>query len=142
MLHLLGHSVSMISPINGDQLKYWPKSNANLNLVPFLWQYVSNMDIGSLHSLHASGTMLNSCLCASYCCSIVPYYDDNAMYMLYYYIYYLCIVKLAVIITSASAYIHNKCHLLLTCGWLQYVCFIVPASHSSPIINITTSPFF
>ena len=67
----------------------------------------------------------------------MPYYDDNAIYMLYYYIYYLCIVKL-VIITSSSAYIHNKCHLLLTHDWLQYVCCIGFASHNSPIINIAT----
>ena len=45
---------------------YWPKSNANLNLVAFLWKFVSNRDIDSLHSLHASGTMLNSCLFISY----------------------------------------------------------------------------
>ena len=31
-----------------------------------LWQFVSNRDKGSLHSLHASGTILNSCLCISY----------------------------------------------------------------------------
>ena len=44
---------------------YWPKSNANLNLVAFMWQFVSNREIGSLHLLHASGTMLNNCLCIS-----------------------------------------------------------------------------
>ena len=31
-----------------------------------LWQFVSNRNIGSLHLLHTSGTMLNSCLCISY----------------------------------------------------------------------------
>ena len=45
---------------------YWPKSNANLNLVAFLWQSVSNRDIDSMHLLHASGNMLNSCLYISY----------------------------------------------------------------------------
>ena len=45
---------------------YWPKSNPNLNLVAFLSQHVSNRDIGSLHSLHASGTVVNSCMCAGY----------------------------------------------------------------------------
>ena len=64
------------------------------------------------------------------------------MYMLYYYIYYLCIVKLVTVITSASAYIHNKHHLLLTCDWLEYICCIVDASHNGPIINIAQSPFF
>ena len=34
--------------------------------VAFLGQFVSNRDIGSLHLVHASGTMLNSCLCVSY----------------------------------------------------------------------------
>ena len=29
-------------------------------------QFVSNRDIGSLHLVHASGTMLNNCLCISY----------------------------------------------------------------------------
>ena len=42
----------------------WPKSNANLGSI--LGQFVSNRDIGSLHLVHASGTMLNSCLCISY----------------------------------------------------------------------------
>ena len=41
------------------------------------------------------------------CCSIMPYYDDNTMYMLSYYIYYLHIAKLVQIITSTSAYIHT-----------------------------------
>ena len=72
------------------------------------------------------------------CYKIMPYYDANTMYMLHYYIYYLYIVKLVTIITSASAYIHNKCHLLLTQDWLQYGCCIGHASHSSSIINITT----
>ena len=45
---------------------YWPKSNANLDLVAFLGQFVSNRDIGSLHLVHASGIILNSCLCISY----------------------------------------------------------------------------
>ena len=34
--------------------------------VAFLGQFVSNRDIGSLHLVHASGTMLNNCLCISY----------------------------------------------------------------------------
>ena len=42
----------------------WPKSNANLGSI--LGQFVSNRDIGSLHLVHASGTMLNNCLCISY----------------------------------------------------------------------------
>ena len=42
----------------------WPKSNANLGSI--LGKFVSNRDIGSLHLVHASGTMLNSCLCISY----------------------------------------------------------------------------
>ena len=42
----------------------WPKSNANFGSI--LGQFVSNRDIGSLHLVHASGTMLNSCLCISY----------------------------------------------------------------------------
>ena len=29
-------------------------------------QFVSNRDIGSLHLVHASGTMLNSCQCIGY----------------------------------------------------------------------------
>ena len=31
-----------------------------------LGQFVSNRDIGSLHLVHASGTMLNSCQCIGY----------------------------------------------------------------------------
>ena len=76
------------------------------------------------------------------CYNIVHYYDDNTVYMLYAYIYYLCIVKLVVIITSANAYIHNKCHLLLAHDWLQHVGCIGHASHSNLIINIATYPFF
>ena len=66
MLHLLGHSVSMITPVNGDQLHALAKIKCKFEFVSILWQYVSNRDIGSLHSVHASGTMLNSCLCVSY----------------------------------------------------------------------------
>ena len=42
----------------------WPKSNANLGSI--LGQFVSNRDIGSLHLVHASGTMLNNYLCISH----------------------------------------------------------------------------
>ena len=68
----------------------------------------------------------------------MPYYGDNTMFILYYYIYSQCMVELLPIITSASAYIQNKCHLLLTCDWLQYLCYIGRASHNSPIIIIST----
>ena len=51
------------------------------------------------------------------CYEIMPYYDDNTVYMLDSCIYYWCMVKLVPIITSASAYIHDKCHLLLTHDW-------------------------
>ena len=44
----------------------WPKSNANLDLVAFLGNFVSNRDIGRLHLVHVSGTMLNNYLCISY----------------------------------------------------------------------------
>ena len=44
---------------------YWPKLNANLNLVAFV-AFVSNWDIDSLHSIYANGTMLNNCLCVGY----------------------------------------------------------------------------
>ena len=66
MLHLLGHSVSMISSVNGDQLHVLAKIKCIFEFGRILWQYVSNRDIGSLHLLHAIGTMLNSCLCVSY----------------------------------------------------------------------------
>ena len=45
-------------------------------------------------------------------------------------------------VTCASAYIHNKCHLLLTSDWLQYKYSIGCAHHKSLIITITTSSFF
>ena len=38
----------------------------SLDLVSFLRKFVSDRDIGSLHLVHASGTVLNSCLCISY----------------------------------------------------------------------------
>ena len=66
MLHLLGHSVSMISPVNGDQLHILAKIKCKFEFGSILWQYVSNRDIGSLHSLHARGTILISCLFVSY----------------------------------------------------------------------------
>ena len=66
MLHLLGHSVSLIRPVNGHQLHVLAKIKCKFKFGSILWQYVSNMDIGSLHPLYASGTMLNSFLHVCY----------------------------------------------------------------------------
>ena len=52
------------------QLKQDPpvlaKIKCNLDLVAFLWQFVSKSAIGSLHLVHARGTMLNGYLCIRY----------------------------------------------------------------------------
>ena len=48
----------------------------------------------------------------------------------------MCIVMTVCDITSASAYIHNKHHLLLTSDWPQYEYCIGCACHNSLIIAI------
>ena len=48
------------------------------------------------------------------CYNILPYYDDNAVYM-------SLSVHSKLVMIIAKAYIHSKHHLLLACDWLQRV---------------------
>ena len=78
------------------------KIKSNLNLVTFV-VFVSNRDIGSLDSLYASGTMLNSCLFAFEAIStVVKYHFQNVgiQYVKYQihtfcvYVFVLCVLML------------------------------------------------
>ena len=71
-------------------------------------QFVSNRDIGSLHLVHASGTMLNNCLCISYfgwsvafgtTCTVVTFsqcwHTVHAKYLIHtfcVYVFVLCVL--------------------------------------------------
>ena len=81
MLHLLGHIVVWSSPVHGNQLPILAKIKCSLNLVAFLWQFVSNRDIGSF--IHCMPVVLGQTVACvwviwvcciwdcKYCCQII-----------------------------------------------------------------------
>ena len=53
----------------------------------------------------------------------------------------MCIVMTVCDITSVSAYIHSKCHLLLTSDWPRYEYCIGCARRNSRIITVAHSQY-